>query len=415
MKLRRAKEDNDMKRSILITVFLLLLTLGWTAAPAAAQAEVWVATYFANNSLSGSPSLIQTEYNPNIGYNWGTGSPHPAIPVDNFSARWTMTRSLSGGFYQISASADDGVRVYVDGVLYINEWHAASGLTYTSSVNLFAGQHNIVVEYYEQGGLAFINFSLAQSGGGNPPPSGNTATVTTPRLNVRNAPNPYTGAVIMQIYQGQVYTIVGRNANTSWLQININGTVGWVNAAYVYAPNAGAAPVTDSSTNPPPPPPQTGTAQATIIAGDFLNLRTIPSAEIGTIIMRLYYGQVYPIIGRNNDNSWLQLNVNGVRGWVNARFVSVNTLANVPVTINSVLPTSGTGTVNTGRLNVRAAPGIWGWVVTRVSYGDTYPLVGRNVNASWVQINVSGTVGWVNRGYLVIPGGFNVFNLPVTG
>ena len=77
-----------MKRSILITVFLLLLTLRWAAVPAAAQSEAWVATYFANNnSLSGSPSLIQTEYNANFGYNWGTGSPHPAIPVDNFSAR----------------------------------------------------------------------------------------------------------------------------------------------------------------------------------------------------------------------------------------------------------------------------------------------------------------------------------------
>ncbi|WP_410968985.1 PA14 domain-containing protein, partial [Salmonella sp. SAL4444] len=71
----------------------------------------WTAQYYANPTLSGSPTLIQTESSPT--HDWGTGSPVVSIPPDNFSARWTSTRTVEAGTYQISVRVDDGVRVFV--------------------------------------------------------------------------------------------------------------------------------------------------------------------------------------------------------------------------------------------------------------------------------------------------------------
>ncbi len=118
----------------------------------------WLASYFNNTGLSGSPAAILTESSPS--HNWGSGSPVASVLPDNFSARWTSTQLLTGGTYQLSVQADDGVRVYIDNVLWIDEWHAASAQTYTRSVTLAAGSHNFVVEYYEAGGLAFLNLSF---------------------------------------------------------------------------------------------------------------------------------------------------------------------------------------------------------------------------------------------------------------
>ena len=45
----------------------------------------WTAQYYPNTSLTGSPTLIQSEASPT--HNWGNGSPTPSISNDNWSAR----------------------------------------------------------------------------------------------------------------------------------------------------------------------------------------------------------------------------------------------------------------------------------------------------------------------------------------
>ncbi len=84
----------------------------------------------------------------------------------------------------------------VDGTTYINEWHLATNSnTYTATFNLTGGSHTFTIEYYEAGGNAFIDYHLSRTGVNAPAPSnpgvntGTTATITTARLNVRNAPN----------------------------------------------------------------------------------------------------------------------------------------------------------------------------------------------------------------------------------
>jgi uncharacterized protein YraI len=365
---------------------------------------VWTAEYFNNPNLQGTPTAIFTENGPT--HDWGAGSPAATLPADNFSARWTSVQSMTAGTYVLNVHTDDGVRVLVNGVAYINEWHPASGSTYTAPFSLPSGQHTFVVEYYEATGNAFLQFTLSAYGG---QPGSPTATVNAVELNVRHIPNPSTGVVLTRIFLGQTYPVIGRNADTSWLQLNVNGIVGWVNAAFVIASNVQNVPVTDSSAQPTPPPPAGATATVTASA---LNVRQIPNPYTGAILTRIHRGQTYPVIGRNADTSWLQLNVNGIVGWVNASYVVATNLHLVPVTDNSTRPTGAAAIVVTGQLNVRQTPDPFhGVILTRIKWGETYAVVGRNWPGTWIQLNVNGTIGWVNGRYMAAT---NLQNVPVT-
>lgn len=113
----------------------------------------WFGQYYNNVDLSGDPVLTRTD--PEINFNWGTGSPAPQVQADNFSVRWTSTRTVStAGNYTITATADDGIRVWVDGALVIDGWYDHPATTFSATSFLNAGDHNVRVEYYERGGFA---------------------------------------------------------------------------------------------------------------------------------------------------------------------------------------------------------------------------------------------------------------------
>lgn len=59
------------------------------------------------------------------------------------------------------------------------------------------------------------------------------ATITTGALNVRSGPGIHFPSTAV-VYQGQTVTLLGRNANSSWVQVRLaNGHVGWVNTSLV--------------------------------------------------------------------------------------------------------------------------------------------------------------------------------------
>jgi single-stranded DNA-binding protein len=64
------------------------------------------------------------------------------------------TQSFTAGTHTFSATADDGVRVYLDGTLVIDQWKDQSATTHTVSRTVTAGNHEVKVEYYENGGDA---------------------------------------------------------------------------------------------------------------------------------------------------------------------------------------------------------------------------------------------------------------------
>lgn len=76
-----------------------------------------------------------------------------------------MQAPVSGN-YTFSTASDDGVRLWVNGVLRINNWSDHAPTTNTSApVALVAGQkYSIVMEYYERGGGAVARLQWAYPG-----------------------------------------------------------------------------------------------------------------------------------------------------------------------------------------------------------------------------------------------------------
>jgi len=115
------------------------------------------AQYFNNMTLSGTPVLERCE--AAVNYDWGTASPAPGVNADGFSARWTGQFDFAAGNYTFTATADDGIRVYVDGALLIDKWIDQAVHTFTAAATLSAGTHTVKVEYYEHTGAAVAKVS----------------------------------------------------------------------------------------------------------------------------------------------------------------------------------------------------------------------------------------------------------------
>jgi PA14 domain len=124
-----------------------------------ASSPDWNGEYYANQTLSGSPAL--TIDNNAIDFNWGTRSPDPSIPPDLFSARWTRNQWFDSGTYRFTATADDGMRVWVGGTLLIDQWHDQPPTTYSANITLAAGTYAVKVEYYQDTGGAVAKLAWA--------------------------------------------------------------------------------------------------------------------------------------------------------------------------------------------------------------------------------------------------------------
>jgi single-stranded DNA-binding protein len=71
------------------------------------------------------------------------------------------TQNFTAGSYTFSATADDGVRVYLDGSLVIDQWKDQSATTYTVARSVTAGNHELKVEYYQNGGDAVARLAIS--------------------------------------------------------------------------------------------------------------------------------------------------------------------------------------------------------------------------------------------------------------
>ena len=147
-----------------------LASLSWDAVvdqpTDAYRAQYWNAAPGVNAIPDTSPELERDE--EAIDHDWGESSPGGGIGADRFVARWARTMSFAPGDYEFAVTADDGVRLYVDGVRVIDKWIDQSPTTYRTTLPLDGGPHKVVMEYYENGGGAVAR--LAYSEVSDPPP-----------------------------------------------------------------------------------------------------------------------------------------------------------------------------------------------------------------------------------------------------
>jgi hypothetical protein len=115
----------------------------------------WQGEYWSNRELKGAPALVRSDQA--IGFDWGDNGPAVGFPVDEFSARWTRQLAFEGGLYRFHVLVDDGVRLYLDGQLVIDDWRDGARRELTADRSVSAGNHDVRLEYYEHGGQALIS------------------------------------------------------------------------------------------------------------------------------------------------------------------------------------------------------------------------------------------------------------------
>ena len=211
--------------------------------------------YYATNNLSGAVVFQRVEA---VNHNWGNGVPAAGVPADNFSVRWTgVLEAPVAGEFQFQTNSDDGVRVWINGQLVIDNWtYHAPTLNASGMIPLTAGQRvPVVVEYQDQIGGSLIQLSWklpgttafaivptsqlyaeAGSGGGTVPPPANAApavALSAPAANASvaqgtaitvsaNAADGDGSVARVEFYDGS--TLIGSDTSAPY-------AISWTNAA----------------------------------------------------------------------------------------------------------------------------------------------------------------------------------------
>ncbi|HEY1187346.1 MAG TPA: PA14 domain-containing protein, partial [Gemmata sp.] len=123
-------------------------------APVVGTGTGLLARYFNARDLT---ALGLVRVDPQVNNDWGAGSPDASIGADHFSVRWSgQVQAEYAENYVFKTVSDDGVRLWIDGNLVIDDW-TDHGPTADASAPIAMTpdeKHDIVMEYYEDGGGA---------------------------------------------------------------------------------------------------------------------------------------------------------------------------------------------------------------------------------------------------------------------
>lgn len=349
-------------RFLLILTLVALLVIPGILLVHPGEAQIlgtnWVGTFYNGTTLSGTPIATNIQYPTGLCFVWGTGAPTagsntqctpgPAVagaPADNFSASFASTQNFSQtGSYLFTVRVDDGIRIYIDNAVVLDQFKQTNQLTeYTFTVSLAAGNHSIRVEYVEFTGSATIQVQWGFSSGGGGTAAGPTATpvpaatgqvITVKGLALRTG--PYLGASLIGVARpGTTYPITEQNNDEglfTWYKITAGDNSGWVSGRYFeVSGNLGAIPVTGTIFDSIDDAPDKGVVGVT---RSVMNLRRRPS-ERATLLDKVPWGAEVPVIGRTIQGGkpfWLQVRYNGKVGWIYAPYVGLRGIVDaVPI------------------------------------------------------------------------------------
>jgi hypothetical protein len=93
-----------------------------------------------------------------------SGSPAAGVPSDHFATIAEGEFDWRGGAAQLEVTTDDGVRVWVDGELVIDEWKYQGPTRYAKTLSLAPGRRKIRVQHFEIDGYTALQVGIRPEG-----------------------------------------------------------------------------------------------------------------------------------------------------------------------------------------------------------------------------------------------------------
>ena len=108
------------------------------------------------------PPLVEKQVE-RIDFAWGDKEPAIGVPRDHFGAVAAGNFKLDPGKYRLETISDDGVRVWIDNKLVIDNWHAHAATTDSAEVSLEGtSDHAVRIDYFDANFDATLKFSITQ-------------------------------------------------------------------------------------------------------------------------------------------------------------------------------------------------------------------------------------------------------------
>ncbi|MEL6625392.1 MAG: LamG-like jellyroll fold domain-containing protein [Bacteroidota bacterium] len=137
----------------------------WVAPAGSATGTGLTGTYYSNANLTGQ---LTSRVDPNIDFYWNTDRPINGMGYNSYSVEWEgLIESPTSSPVTFTTNTDDGVRLWVNGNLIIDQWQDQSATIYSATVTLPAwSKVEIKMEYYENRGLSVAQLKWDAQGNG---------------------------------------------------------------------------------------------------------------------------------------------------------------------------------------------------------------------------------------------------------
>jgi nitrous oxidase accessory protein NosD len=110
-------------------------------------------------AVLGSEPLAEWEL-PAVDFRWGGGPAGEGLPADHFGTVCEAQLRLPAGKYVLRTVSDDGVRLYLDGRLVIDNWTWHPPAEDRATLELEEGEHAVRIEHFEIDGVAQLQFFI---------------------------------------------------------------------------------------------------------------------------------------------------------------------------------------------------------------------------------------------------------------
>lgn len=307
----------------------------------------WTAQFYNSDDFNGG--VVETEvYVNGLNFDWG-GKPEDEdgdeldnVDADNFSVRFTSTQTFNAGVYDFEVTANDGIRLFIDGVTVIDDFEENDLTIYEVQVELTAGDHSLQVDFYNEDDDAILQVQWFENNvvQATPIPTATPIVVNASVVNVGGLSlrtGPYLGASLIGVLRpGNTYNLQAKNNSEglfTWYYLTTeSGYSGWASGRYL------------ELTNPDDILSEVGTEFDTAgglpdtgviaVPRAIMNIRVRPSIRTARLGQMPWGGEAQLLARtvQGGNDFWYLVRYGDIVGWIYAPFVGVRgDIRNVPV------------------------------------------------------------------------------------